>query len=323
MLPAETLQQIYRTMLRIRLFEERIVVLYAQGFIPGHVHLCNGEEPIAAGVCLHLRQEDFVFSSHRPHGHLIAKGARVDKMLAEIFGKAGGYNHGKGGHMHIAAPDVRVIANGIVGGWFGAAAGTALAQKRQGKGGVSVCFFGDGAGNLGALYEAMNAASCWRLPLILVCENNHFAISTPIDVVAGGPGFAARAAAFGLESQVVDGYDPLAVHQAAGAAVERARAGQGPSFLECRTYRLRGHREGDPQGYRTREEVAEWRKRDPVKRFAAFLADQGVLAVEAEQALRQEIEAELDRAGQFAKDDLYPTLESGLADVFAPSNAGR
>jgi TPP-dependent pyruvate/acetoin dehydrogenase alpha subunit len=322
MVASKILLDLYRTMRRIRMFEEKLVVLYAQGFIPGHVHLYVGEEPIAAGVCAHLRVSDFVFSSHRPHGHLIAKGARLDKMLAEVFGKAGGYNHGKGGHMHIAAPDVRVIANGIVGGWFGAAAGTALAQKRQQNSEVTVVFFGDGAANLGALYEVLNLASRWSLPLILVCENNRFAISTPSEVVAGGPGFAARAAAFGIESMAVDGYDTLAVYEAGRTAVARAREGRGPTFLECHTYRLRGHREGDPQSYRSREEVAEWRKKDPVKAFGRLLLERGVLKPEEEEAIRLDIEHEIEAAVHYAKEAPYPALDTGLADVYAPAPAG-
>lgn len=320
MVATEELLALYRTMLRIRIFEDKVLVLYAQGFIPGHVHLYHGEEPIAAGICAHLTPPDFVFSSHRPHGHLIAKGARMDKMMAEVLGKAGGYNHGKGGHMHLAAPDVRVIANGIVGGWFGAAAGTALAQKHQKRGEVTVCFFGDGAANLGALYEVMNVVSRWALPLILVCENNQYAISTPIDVVTGGKGFAGRAEAFGIQSAVVDGYDPITVYESGRVAVSRAREGGGPTFLECKTYRLRGHREGDPQTYRTREEVAEWRKRDPLKTFATTLMERGLLTPEQDQAMRQEIEAEIEKAVQYAKEAPYPELHTALADVYGPAS---
>jgi TPP-dependent pyruvate/acetoin dehydrogenase alpha subunit len=307
-------------MLRIRAFEDKVLVLYAQGFIPGHVHLYHGEEPIAAGVCAHLTPPDFVFSSHRPHGHLIAKGACMDKMMAEVLGKAWGYNHGKGGHMHLAAPDVRVIANGIVGGWLGASAGTALAQKHQKRGEVTVCFFGDGAANLGALYEVMNVESRWALPLILVCENNQYAISTPIDVVTGGKGFAGRADAFGISSAVVDGYDPLAAYESARVAVARAREGGGPTFLECKTYRLRGHREGDPQSYRTRDEIAEWRKRDPLKRLATMLMEQGMLTPEQDQAMRQEIETEVEAAVRYAKEAPYPDLQAGVADVYGPTS---
>lgn len=307
---------LYRSMFRIRRFEEKCIQLYAEGFIPGHIHLYIGEEPIASGVCMHMRNSDFVFSSHRAHGHLLAKGARMDKVLAEVFGKEWGYNHGKGGHMHVIASDVHVFADGIVGGGFGPAVGTALAQKLQKKGDVTVYFFGDGAANQGCLYEIMNMAALWSLPLILVLEDNLYAISTPTDTSTSKPGLAARAAAFGIAGELIDGYDPAAMYEAGERAVSRARSGKGATLLDVKTYRLRGHREGDPQTYRSREEIAGWRKKDPVKQFARQLEEDGLLDPETQAAIKKEIDAEIEKAVQFSLQSPYPAAEEALKDVY-------
>ena len=306
---------LYRSMLRIRRFEQRCIQLYAEGFIPGHIHLYIGEEPIASGVCMHMRDSDFVFSSHRAHGHLLAKGARMDKVLAEVFGKDWGYNHGKGGHMHVIASDVHVFADGIVGGGFGPAVGTALAQKLKKRGDLTAYFFGDGAANQGCLYEVMNMAALWKLPLILVLEDNLYAISTPTEISTSKPGLAARARAFGIAGEVVDGYDPVAVYEAGERAAQRARAGEGATLLEVKTYRLRGHREGDPQTYRSRDEISLWRKKDPVPTFAKQLEGDGLLSPEAHAAMKKEIDDEIEKAVQFSLESPYPEALEALKDI--------
>ncbi len=313
----ETLVRLYREMLRIRKFEERVVRLYAEGFIPGHVHLCNGQEPIAAGISAHLRCEDYVFTTHRPHGHLLAKGARADRMLAEVLAKADGYNRGKGGHMHIFAGEVHGFADGIVGWGFGVSTGTGLAQKIQGGKAVTVCYFGDGAANQGALYESMNMAALWKLPILYVCEDNQYAISTPTSVSRGGPGYADRAEGFGIAAARIDGYRVEEVYEAAAEAVARAREGGGATFMDVKTYRLRGHREGDPQGYRTKEEVAEWRKRDPVAAFRSRLLEAKAADEAGLAAMADELEKEMDAAEKFAKDSPYPEMGEALLHVYA------
>jgi TPP-dependent pyruvate/acetoin dehydrogenase alpha subunit len=305
----------YKSMLKIRAFEQKCIQLYAEGYIPGHIHLYIGEEPIASGVCMHMRESDFVFSSHRAHGHLIAKGARLDKLFAENFGREWGYNHGKGGHMHIMAPDVRVLADGIVGGGFGPAVGTAVAQKLQKKGDVTAYFFGDGAANQGCLYEVMNMAALWDLPLLLVLEDNRYAISTSTSASTAKPGIAARAKAFGIVSEKIDGYDPMAMYAAGKRAVARARKGDGTTLLEVTTYRLRGHREGDPQTYRTREEVAEWRKKDPVKAYAKYLQDENIMTPDEQKLLKKEIDAEIEQAVCYALESPYPDPERAVKEV--------
>lgn len=317
MIDSNVMKSLYRTMMRIRLFEEKIIQLYAQGFIPGHVHLYIGQEPIAAGICAHLRDADFIFTTHRPHGHMIAKGGEFDKMLIEIFGKTGGYNKGKGGHMHLSSRKLHLISTAIVGGGFGPSIGTSLAQKISKKGDLTVCFFGDGAANQGLLYEAMNMAVLWKLPILFICENNKYAISTPVEVSTGGPSVFERGKAFGIPSLLVDGYNPEEMYETGKEIVDRARQGGGPSFLEVKTYRLRGHREGDPQGYRTKEEVAEWRKKDPVKAFKAKLLETKVLTSEEEASIIKSIEDEIENAVQAAKEMPYPELETAYEDVYS------
>ena len=307
---------LYKAMFRIRRFEQKCIQLYAEGFIPGHIHLYIGQEPIASGVCAHMRDPDFVFSTHRAHGHLLAKGARMDKVLAEVFGKEWGYNHGKGGHMHVIATDVNVYADGIVGGGFGPVVGTALAQKLQKNGDLSAYFFGDGAANQGCLYEVMNMASLWKLPLLLVLEDNLYAISTHTDISTAKPGLAARAKAFGIASEKIDGYDPIAVYEAGRRAVDRARKGNGATLLEITTYRLRGHREGDPQTYRSKEEIAMWRKKDPVKAFAKTLEENGVLSKDNLNDIKKEIDEEIEKAVEYALNSPFPDVEIAQKDVF-------
>jgi pyruvate dehydrogenase E1 component alpha subunit len=317
MVDSEILVSLYKTMMRIRLFEEKIVQLYAQGFIPGHVHLYIGEEPVAAGICAHLKDDDYIFTTHRPHGHMIAKGGEFEKMLIEVFGKYGGYNKGKGGHMHLSSQKIHLVSTAIVGGGLGPAIGTALAQKYNKTKDITVCFFGDGAANQGLLYEAMNMSMIWQLPLIFVCENNRYAISTPVEVSMGGPGYAERAKAFGIKASLCDGYNPEEMYQTGKDAVDYTRTGKGPVFLEVKTYRLRGHREGDPQTYRKKEEIIEWKKKDPVKTFKAKLLEDKIITPEEEAFLVSEIEAEIETAVERAKTAPYPEPEVAGDDVYS------
>jgi pyruvate dehydrogenase E1 component alpha subunit len=253
------LQEMYYRMRRIRRFEETAEELYKRGVVVGLLHLYIGEEAVATGVCLALQDDDYITSTHRGHGHLIAKGGDVKRLLAELCGRVGGYCRGKGGSMHAADLSLGILgANGIVGGGFGIATGAALSAKKRSSGQVTVCFFGDGAANQGIFMEVLNMAALWKLPVVYVCENNHFGEYTRFDeaTVSSQP-IGARAAAFGLPTALVDGNDVMAVYQAAKEAVDRARAGAGPSFIEARTYRLRGHHMGDVgfgRRYRTKEE---------------------------------------------------------------------
>src|SRR5947209_15848104 len=257
----------YEQMLTIRIFEEHVNQLYLTARMPGLAHLYSGEEAIAVGVCQALRQEDYITSTHRGHGHCLAKGASVDRMFAELLGREPGYCRGKGGSMHIADQDTGNLgANAIVGGSAGIATGAALSAKMRGSGQVAVCFFGDGALGQGLLYEAMNMASLWKLPVIYVCENNLYGEYTPCGETIAGE-ILARAKAFGIHAETVDGQDVQAVNATMKRLVERARRGEGPAFVECRTYRYYGHHVGDVnREYRTREEEKEWMsKHDPLE----------------------------------------------------------
>src|SRR5687767_3559653 len=275
----------YRQMLRIRLFEEEVNQLYLSAKMPGLAHLYIGEEAVAVGVCEALHRDDYITSTHRGHGHCIAKGASVDKMFAELLGKEAGYCRGKGGSMHIADQDTGNLgANAIVGGSAGIATGAAMSAKMRGSDQVAVCFFGDGALGQGLLYEAMNMASLWKLPVIYVCENNLYGEYTPCgDTVAGE--ILARARAFGVHAESVDGQDVQAVNTTMRRLVERARRGEGPAFLECKTYRYYGHHVGDlNREYRTREEEREWMTmHDPLQTLADRLTAQGLTDQEVDR----------------------------------------
>ena len=320
MLETDQLRQMYRRMITIRKFEEAVWELYTSATMPGLAHLYIGQEAVAVGVCQALHQDDYITSTHRGHGHCLAKGAKVDQMFAELLGRAAGYCHGKGGSMHIADPTVGNLgANGIVGGSQAIAAGAALSAKIRGSGQVAVCFFGDGALNQGLLFESMNMASIWKLPVIYVCENNLYGEYTPMASVTGSANIAARGEAFDIPSHLVDGQDVLAVYQCTAEAVKRARAGEGATFLVCNTYRYRGHHVGDQQrAYRTREEEAHWQQdRDPIRRFATWL----VTEQQATEAQLKEIEAEVEQEIQtsvdFAKKAPFPGESEVTQHVYA------
>ena len=315
-LTQEQLLEGYRVMRTIREFEERLHTEFATGEIPGFVHLYAGEEAIAAGVCAHLRPDDFVASTHRGHGHSIAKGCDVKAMMAEIYGKQTGICHGKGGSMHIADLSKGMLgANGIVGGGFGLAAGAALSAQMRGSGQVALCFFGDGALNQGAFLECGNLAAVWRLPLVLLCENNHFAMSKRPEEVTAVEHLHDRAAGLGIPGQAVDGMRVLDVHDAVAAAVARAREGHGPSLLVADCYRLAGHFSGDSQSYRSREEVAEAARRDPIRLFAGDLVTAGVLTEPAVGELTQEAETLVARALEHAEAAPLPRPEEAFEDL--------
>jgi TPP-dependent pyruvate/acetoin dehydrogenase alpha subunit len=269
--------KMYTAMNRIRMFESALQEYFAAGKIPGFVHLYLGEEAVAVGACACLTDKDSITSTHRGHGHLIAKGGDLKLMMAEIFGKSTGYCKGKGGSMHIADMDLGILgANGIVGGGGPLAAGAALAAKYRKTDDVTICFFGDGASNQGTTQEALNLASAWKLPVVFVNENNGYGISCPQCKSMAVTDIADRAAAYDMPGVVVDGNDILAVHEAVGEAVKRARRGEGPSLVECKTYRWRGHFEGDACTYRCTEELDEWMAKDPIPRFEEKLVESGL-----------------------------------------------
>jgi pyruvate dehydrogenase E1 component alpha subunit len=307
----------YRTMLTIRRFEERCNYLFMQGRIPSTLHLYIGQEAVATGVCAHLRPDDYLFSTHRPHGHAIAKGVAPRAIMAELFAKRTGCCQGKGGSMHVGDIGVGMVpAIAIVGANVPIAAGAALAAKRLGTDRVAVAFFGDGATNEGAFHEGMNMAALWDLPVIYVCENNLYAASTPLATAFKIEAIVDRAAAYGMPGVVVDGNDVAAVYDTAGQAIARARRGEGPTFIECRTYRLCGHSRSDPRTYRSKEEEAAWQAKDPIPNLAARLVADGLASDESLAAVEQEVTALIDEAVAFAEASPSPEPEDTLTGVF-------
>ena len=315
----EQMISMYTNMKKIRMFEEMAADLFADGKIPGFLHLYVGEEAIATGVCAALRKSDYITSTHRGHGHLISKGGDLKLMMAEIFGKETGYCKGKGGTMHIADLDLGILgANGIVGGGPPQAAGAALASQYWGKDDVSVCFFGDGASNQGTTHEALNLAACWKLPAVFINENNLYGISSCTTKSMCVTDVADRAAAYGMPGVVVDGNDAIAVYEATVEAVKRARECGGPTLVECKTYRHKGHFEGDPCVYMPEEEVKEWKAKDPIPRFEKELMDAGVLTQAEIDEITGSIKKELEEAARFADESPFPDLSELFEDVYAP-----
>jgi TPP-dependent pyruvate/acetoin dehydrogenase alpha subunit len=316
------LGEMYYRMQRIRRFEETAEELYKRGTVVGLLHPYIGEEAVATGACLALREDDYITSTHRGHGHLLAKGGDSKRLMAELCGRATGYCRGKGGSMHAADLGLGILgANGIVGGGFGIATGAALSAKKRNSGQVTVCFFGDGASNQGIFMEVMNMAAIWKLPVIYVCENNNFGEYTRYNeaTVTSQP-IGARAAAFGLPTAQVDGNDVLAVYQATREAVDRARAGQGPSFIEARTYRLRGHHMGDigfTRRYRTKEELDERWKQEPVGRFRMWLLESHNLSESEIAEIDAKVEAEMQEAIEFARQSPVPELSEIMEHIYA------
>ncbi len=317
-LPREKLVEMYRTMVKIRLFEEKVFELYAQNLVPGTIHLYTGQEAVAVGVCSALRKDDYITSTHRGHGHCIAKGADVKRVMAEILGKRTGYCKGKGGSMHIADFSIGILgATGVVGAGIPIAAGAGLSIKLRKTDQVVACFFGEGAANQGTFHEGINIAAIWNLPVIFVCENNLYAMGTRVSTVMRIENVAERAISYGIPGVVVDGNDILAVYEATLKAAERARRGEGPTLIECKTYRHRGHSRVDPARYRPKEEVEAWLAKDPIRRFREKLLGLGFLTEAEAQQIEREIAAEIEEAVRFAMESPYPTPEEGLEDVYA------
>ncbi|MBI3015378.1 MAG: thiamine pyrophosphate-dependent dehydrogenase E1 component subunit alpha [Candidatus Tectomicrobia bacterium] len=310
----------YRQMVTIREFEEKVNDLYTRAIMPGLAHLYIGQESVAVGVCSALRPDDTITSTHRGHGHCLAKGASTDRMFAELLGKEPGYCRGKGGSMHIADPQVGNLgANAIVGGGIGIATGAAFSAKQRGKGQVSVCFFGEGALGQGLLYEAMNLAQLWKLPVIYVCENNLYNEYTHFSETTAGE-ITARPQAFGIETAVADGQDIQAVYSLTQRLVERARLGKGPAFLLCNTYRYHGHHVGDINRsyYRSKEEEREWMtQRDPIQRLARWLIGQGISDQAAIDRIHSEVKDEIEAAARLAIAAPYPGPGEVDQDVYA------
>lgn len=310
----------YQQMIRIRLFEEQVNDLYKTARMPGLAHLYSGEEAVAVGVCAALRHDDYITSTHRGHGHCLAKGAAIDRMFAELLGRAPGYCRGKGGSMHIADQDTGNLgANAIVGGSAGIATGAAFSSKQRGSDQVAVCFFGDGAMGQGLLYEVMNMASLWKLPVIYVCENNLYNEYTHYTETTAGE-FTTRASAFGIPTQEVDGQDVRAVYAAASDMVARARSGEGPSFLLCNTYRYYGHHVGDIQRtcYRSKEEEEHWKtQRDPITLLGQWLKEHGIADDAALDRMMGEARAEIEAGVEFALNAPFPDASEVDQHVYA------
>ena len=314
----EQMKDMYVKMRRIRDFESTAAKLFAEGKIPGFVHLYLGEEAIAPAVCECLTDNDFITSTHRGHGHIIAKGGDLNLMMAELFGRETGYCKGKGGSMHIADRDKGILgANGIVGAGHCIACGAGLSAKIRGTDQVCVCFFGDGSTNQGTFHESLNMASIWKLPVIFVCENNHYGISMSQDRHQAIKDVADRGAAYNIPGVAVDGNDPLAVYEAAQEAVARARAGKGPTLMECKTYRQHGHFEGDPAIYKPKEEQAAWMEKDPMPRYAKFLVENGVMTQDEVDAVDAQVAKEIEDAIAFADAQPFPSVESAVVDVYS------
>jgi acetoin:2,6-dichlorophenolindophenol oxidoreductase subunit alpha len=313
----EKLPWIYERMRLIREFENRAADLFAEGKIPGFVHLYAGEEAIAVGVCAHLRDSDFITSTHRGHGHCIAKGVDPKEMMAELYGKAAGACKGKGGSMHIADVSKGMLgANGIVGAGGPLACGSGLMAKVKGTDQVSVCFFGDGASEQGTMHEAMNLASIWKLPVVFVCENNGYAQTTPAHYHCAAQDIADRAAGYAMPGFAIDGTDLFAVFEAAEEAIGRARRGDGPTLMECKAFRYYGHFQGDNLSYFTEEERTQNRAKDPIDGFKKRVLERGLLPEQELAAIETGAKKAIDEAVQFAEAAPYPAEEEVLTDVY-------
>jgi len=311
----------YEQMLTIRKFEEQAIALFERGHIRGNVHPCIGQEAVSVGVCANLRRDDYMTSTHRGHGNCLAKGADPRIMMAELLGRRTGYCKGKGGSMHIADFEGGNLgANGIVGGGFAIATGAGIGIQNRGTDQVVVCFFGDGAANQGTFHESLNLAALWKLPVLYVCENNQYALSTPLRESVGLPELSERGRAYGIPGVRVDGNDVLEVCIKVEEAVRRARAGEGPTMLDCLTYRFFGHFTGDKGHgitYRTRQEMEEWRTRCPIARLRRYLLDAGLVADEKLAEIEARAEAAIAAAAQYGLDSPWPSPDEALQDVFA------
>ena len=312
----EEMLSLYLTMVRIREFEDTSAKLFLDGKLVGFLHLYSGEEAVAAGVCSCLRDDDCITSTHRGHGHCIAKGADINKMMAELYGKASGYSKGKGGSMHIADISKGIIgANGIVGAGIPIAVGAAFAQKYRDQDAVTVAFFGDGASNRGTFHEALNMAAALNLPVVFICENNQFGMSTPFSYHSKNKTISQRAAAYDMSGARVDGNDPIAVRDAAKEAVARARGGEGPTLIECLTWRHYGHFIGDSAAYKKPEDEKLWRAKDPIPRFEKRLIKDKIAAADELERIKTQAGEEVMSAIRFAEESPYPEISVMYEDL--------
>jgi acetoin:2,6-dichlorophenolindophenol oxidoreductase subunit alpha len=310
--------KMFKDMLKIRYFEEKVRELDMKGKLPGFFHLYVGEEAVAVGACTAINSDDYITSTHRGHGHLIAKGGDPGKAMAELYAKETGYNKGRGGSMHIAAPSLGMLgANGIVGAGIPIATGAALSSKYQKNGKVAVCFFGDAGSSQGTFHEALNIAAAFNLPVIYVCENNLYGVSTKQCDVRKIEDIADRAGSYGMPGVIVDGNDVDEVYNAVKEAADRARKGDGPTLIECKTYRHYTHFTGEPDTYRPKEEVAAWKEKDPIITYAKRLVKEGIIDEKGIKRMHKETEEEINKAVEFAEDSPSPKPESALEDVYA------
>lgn len=311
------LKEMYEKMIKIRYFEEKAMELFTSGEIPGFLHSYLGEEAVASGVCAALKKDDYITSTHRGHGHVIAKGAQLDKMMAELFGRKTGYCKGKGGSMHIADFSIGVVgAIGIVGAGIPIANGVALMAKMKKTEQIVACFFGDGASNTGSFHEGLNLASVWHLPVVFVCENNCYAESTPQWQHQKIKDISIRATSYDIPGVTVDGNDVISVFEVAQKGVKRARDGEGPSLIEAKTYRWMGHYIGDPAHYRPKEEAKEWKNRCPIKRFRQKLLKEGALKEDELEGIEKEVKKRIEEAVAFARKSPAPEPKESLEDVY-------
>lgn len=313
----ENIIEMYKTMLKIRKFEQVAIRGAAEGKIPGFIHLYIGEEAAATGVCSNLRNDDFITSTHRGHGHIIAKGGELKLMMAELFGKATGYCKGRGGSMHIADASRGILgANGIVGAGHDIALGAGLSAQYKGTDQVCICFFGDASTNQGTFHESLNMASVWKLPVVYVCENNGYGISVSQKRHQAIKDVADRGTAYNIPGVVVDGNDVFAVAEASAEAIKRAREGKGPTIVECKTYRQRGHFEGDPSTYKPKEEQEAWIKKDPIPRLEKYMLENEILDDKELALLQADIDKEIKEAVDFADNSPLPELHNAVEDVY-------
>ena len=315
----DKLVSMYQKMCMIRSFEDKLYYLFLNDpTIPGTMHQYNGQEAIAVGVCENLKKDDYITSTHRGHGHCIAKGASIDKMMAEMYGKSTGCCKGMGGSMHLADFSVGILgATGIVGAGLPIACGAALSSKLRGSNQVTVCFFGDGAANEGSFHESLNIAAVWKLPVVFVCENNLYGFSTPINKVIAIGNISARASGYGMYGETTDGNDVLAVYRSAKEAIDHARDGRGPTLLEYKTYRHRGHSRFESAFYRPKEELEEWMEKDPIKGFRNYLLERNILTENELVSIEDDITKIMDKAVEFAKDSPLPPPDEALKYVFS------
>lgn len=311
----------YEEMQRLRLFELKAAELFTQAKLAGNIHTYTGQEAVAVGACNAIKESDYIVSTHRGHGHCLAKGCKSDMMMAELFGKATGYCKGKGGSMHIADLELGILgANGIVGAGISIGTGSALASRIQDKSDVTLAFFGDGASNEGSFHESLNMASAWKLPIIYLCENNKYGVSVCIDRICNVEDIAERAKGYDIPGIVVDGNDVHAVYKAVLKAAKHAREGKGPTLIEAKTYRYHGHYEGDPQMYKPKEEMEKWLKLDAIEKLKKDILENNLASEKELDSIDNQVKEEIESAVNFAEESPYPDESSVTDDVYAIDN---